>query len=120
MAHFNAEIFMPPGNADVAVLRLEGSLDAYSLPDLEKKMKQAIAEERHRIIVNCKKLKFLSSPGMGFFLGTLGELEKKGGSIVFVEISQPEVHDAMNLLGFFDVFSVFNDEKEALEKSETK
>lgn len=118
MPEFDAEIFLPSGRTDLAVLRLAGNLDTYSVADLEKKIQGLIQDKRYHIVVNCQKLKFLSSPGMGLFLGTLGEVEKQGGSICFAKISQPEVHDAMSLLGFFDVFPVFEEEWEAVQKSQ--
>lgn len=118
--NFEAEVFFPAGHAEVAVLRLNGSLDTYSVSDLEKKIQGLLQENRRHIVVNCQKLRFLSSPGLGLFLGTLGELEKKGGSLSFAKISEPEVHDAMSLLGFFDIFPVFNEEWEAIQKSQPK
>ena len=100
------------------MLRLTGSLDTYSIPKLEKKIQGLIRDKRHHIVVNCQNLQFLSSPGMGLFLGTLGEVEKLGGSLVFAKVTQPEVHDAMSLLGFFDIFPVFEEEWEAVQKSQ--
>lgn len=116
MNEFDAEVFFPSGQSDVAVLRLSGNLDTYAVPDLEKKIETLLRENRHRIVVNCQKLKFISSPGMGLFLGTLGELEKQGGGIVFAKVTQPEVQDAMSLLGFFEIFPVCDEEWEAVQK----
>lgn len=115
MPDFQCETYLPPKAAEVAVLRLSGNLDSYSLPELEKNIKKLVAEGRTKLVVNFHKLKFLSSPGMGLFLGTLGELDKKSGKIVFAEVMQPEVHDAMNLLGFFDVFRLYEQEAEAIQ-----
>lgn len=115
MPDFDTEVFLPEAQTDMAILRLSGSLDSYSLPSLEKKIHQLIHEEnKTRVVVNCSKLKFISSPGMGLFLGSLGDLEKRGGRIVFSNVVQPEVHDAMSLLGFFDVFPFFDEEREAM------
>lgn len=117
MPDFDAEVFLPSSRPDLAVLRLSGNLDAYSIPDLEKKIQGLVKDHRCHLVVNCEKLKFLSSPGLGLFLGTLGEVEKVGGSVVFAKVTQPEVHDAMTLLGFFDVFPLCNEEWEAVQKS---
>ncbi len=115
MPDFDFEIFLPETHTDVAILRLSGSLDSYSLPALDKKIHQLIHDDnKSKFVVNCSKLKFISSPGMGLFLGSLGDMEKRGGRIVFSNVVQPEVHDAMSLLGFFDVFSFFDEEREAV------
>lgn len=115
MPDFSVEAYLPPNRTDVGVIRLQGSLDSYSLNGLEKKIREMVDSKRYYLVINCKKLKFLSSPGMGLFLGALGDVEKQGGGLVFAEVTQPEVHDAMNLLGFFDIFSLYEQEKEAIE-----
>ncbi len=116
MADFHCEVHLPELRPEVAVLRISGSLDAYALPDLEKTLQELIREKHCHVVVNCEKLRFISSSGMGLFLGTLGEVEKQGGSVSFVQVTQPEVHDAMSLLGFFEVFPVFDREAEAIQK----
>ena len=98
-----------------AVVRLIGSLDTFAVPMLEKKLQELIEAQNIRLIINCQKLRFLSSPGIGLFMGCLGDLEKRGGGIIFAEVAQPEVYDAMKLLGFFEVFPVYGTEQEALQ-----
>lgn len=120
MGDFTVEVHMPTGRKDLAVIRLGGTLDSYSLTDLEKKIQDLVKSNRCHLVVNCEKLRFISSSGMGLFLGTLGEVEKQGGSICFAKVAEPEVHDAMNLLGFFDVFPVFEQELEAIQNSQIK
>ncbi len=117
MADFDIEVVYPKERPDVAILRLAGSLDTYGVPTLEKKFEEVLEKKCRNLVINCQKLKFLSSPGMGLFLGTLSEVEKQGGSLVFAKVSQPEVHDAMGLLGFFEIFPVCEDEAEAVLKS---
>jgi len=114
MSEFKVDIHLPPSRADAAVIRLSGTLDTYCLGELEKTFENLIRENRNHLIVNCEQLKFISSAGMGLFLGTLGEVEKDGGTLCFAKVSEPEVHDAMSLLGFFDVFKIFENEEEAI------
>ncbi len=121
MADFKVEVDLPATRGDLAVVRLSGTLDSFSLQELEKTLQDLINKEnRHHLVVNCQKLRFISSSGMGLFLGTLGEVEKLGGSVSFVQVTEPEVHDAMSLLGFFDVFPVFDQEIEAIQKHQQK
>lgn len=120
MNEFNVEVHLPATRPDVAVIRLSGSLDAVSITELEKTFQELIQDKRRHLVVNCQKLRFVSSSGMGLFLGLLGEVEKQGGSLSFAQIAEPEVHDAMSLLGFFDVFPVYDQEIEAVQKSQHK
>ncbi|MDO8644812.1 MAG: STAS domain-containing protein [bacterium] len=115
MSDFTIELHEPAARNDMAVIRLTGTLDSYSLQELERSLGDLLQAGRHHLVINCQKLKFISSAGMGLFLGTLGEVEKKGGSLSFAQISQPEVHDAMNILGFFEVFKVFDQETQAVQ-----
>lgn len=116
MADFNVEVQRPATRNDLAVLRLDGTLDAFSIPELEKTVQGLLQEKRVHLVINCEKLKFISSAGMGLFLGALGEVEKRGGSISFARVCQPEVHDAMSLLGFFEVFPLFDEEGQAIQR----
>ncbi len=116
MGEMNVDVIKPATRSDLAVIRLSGIVDALTLPDLEKTLHDLMGEKRFNIVVNCQKLKFISSSGMGLFLGILGEVEKQGGAICFSQVLQPEVHDAMNLLGFFDIFPLYNQEVEAVQQ----
>lgn len=115
MASFQIETWLPPERGDLSVVRLDGSLDASSIERVEKAL-QGLPPERPLVLVNCRKLKFISSSGLGLFLETHGRLEGQGGKVIFTEVVQPEVHDAMNLLGFFDVFDTAESEAEGLKK----
>ncbi len=117
---FNVDVYLPATRTDLAILRLKGNLDSFSLSTLEKKMKELLDAKRCHIVVNCQDLKFISSPGMGLFLGTLGEVEKIGGSFSFAQVVHPDVYDAMDLLGFFDVFPVYKEEWEAIQEVNQK
>ena len=116
MAHFDVEVLCADSQPEKAVLRLIGSLDAFALSQIEKRIQSLIRDEHKiKLVVDCGKLKFISSPGLGLFLGTLNELEKRGGKLVFSQVTHPDVNDAMSCLGFFDIFKSYDSEEEAYQ-----
>ncbi len=117
MAEFNVEVDTLKTQSNLAILRLSGSLDSYSVGQLEKVFSELMTDQKIHLVVNCQKIKFISSAGIGLFLGTLSELEKQGGSLCLAEVVSPEVRDVMSVLGLFDVFRVFEQETEALRKN---
>ncbi len=114
MSHFDVEVLFSENQPQKAVLRLTGSLDAFALSQVEKRIQTLIRDEQKiKLVVDCGKLKFISSPGLGLFLGTLNEVEKRGGKLIFSQVVNPEVNDAMDCLGFFDIFKTYPTEEEA-------
>lgn len=120
MGNFKSEIHLLKNRSDLAILRLQGSLDSFSVGDLETTLKEMIRDRRYHLILNCQGLKFISSSGMGLLLGILGDVEKHGGSIRLVQVNDPEIKDAMNLLGLLDIFPVSDQESDALQKIDSK
>ncbi len=116
MSIFAFEDHLPESLPSVAVLRLIGNLDSSALPKLEKRIQELLEQGQIHFIFNCSRLEFISSSGLGLLLDTLGKVERKEGGLCLTEISQPEVYDAMNLLGLTEVFSIYDFESHVLEQ----
>lgn len=100
---------------DVTVLYLSGFLDAHTVPDFEKALQEAINEKRYKIIVNFKDLNYISSAGLGVFMGFIEEVRANDGDIKLSNLS-PRVFKVFDLLGFPALFEIFDDEEQAMEK----
>ena len=57
---------------DLDILRLDGSLDAYSFPRLETTLSQLQENERNRVILDCSSLEYVSSAALGALIGFAG------------------------------------------------
>ena len=68
-------------NGEVSVLRLKGFLDAHTASDLERAMQKLLDDKRFKIIVNFKDLTYISSAGLGVFMGFIEEVRTNGGDI---------------------------------------
>ncbi len=100
---------------EVSVLHLSGFLDAHTVNRFENALQDLLKEERYKITVNLKDLDYISSAGLGVFMGFIEEIREKGGDIKISNLS-PKVYKVFDLLGFPALFDICEDEQEALNK----
>jgi anti-sigma B factor antagonist len=93
---------------DAVVLALDGFLDAYTAPAFEKSIQAELDAGRVRVIVDCAKLTYISSAGLGVFMGFVEEIREKAGDI---KICGPtaKVRQVLDLLGFPAIYDVVDD-----------
>lgn len=83
----------------VLVLVLEGFLDAHTAPAFEKTLAAAVDRQRHRIVVHCPGLTYISSTGLGVFMAFLDRIREAGGDIKLAGVP-PKIYKVFDLLGF--------------------
>lgn len=88
---------------DLSVIRLEGFVDAHTAPQFEQAVQTVIDEGRHRIVVDCEKLTYISSAGLGVFMGFIEEVREQGGDIKICGLS-PKVKQPFEILGFESLY----------------
>ena len=64
--------------------------------------------------MDLSQLEYISSAGLGSFVGVLSELRSQGGDIFFIGLS-PKMFKIFKVLGFTRIFKVFESEGEALK-----
>lgn len=101
--------------SDVSILRLQGFLDAHTAPKFEKAIQQLLSENRFKLIVSMTNLNYISSAGLGVFMGFIEEVRKNNGDIKLSNLS-PKVFKVFDLLGFPALYDIFGDEAEAQDK----
>ena len=101
--------------ADVAVLYLQGYLDAHTAPDFEGALQSLVDENRVCIVVNLAELVYISSAGLGVFMGFIEDIREKGGDIKLAEMTD-KVFRVFDLLGFPVLYEIYQRESEAVEK----
>ena len=99
----------------VSVVYLKGYLDAHTASDFENALQQLVDEERVQIVVNLSELNYISSAGLGVFMGFIEDVRIKGGDIKLAELSE-KVFRVFDLLGFPVLYEIFPDEEEAIKK----
>ncbi|MDZ7288324.1 MAG: STAS domain-containing protein [candidate division KSB1 bacterium] len=100
-------------NGGISILRLKGYLDAHTAPDLESALQKLVDEKRVKIVVNFRDLTYISSAGLGVFMGFIEEVRNNGGDIKLTNMNQ-KIYRVFDLLGFPTLFEIREDESLAL------
>lgn len=99
---------------DVSVLDISGELDAHTASQLENSLKALIDEQRFNIIVNCSRLEYIASAGLGVFMAYIEDVRSLGGDIKLSNMTE-RVYNVFDLLGFPTLYDILDDESEALK-----
>ena len=102
----------------LVVLTLDGYLDAYTAPLFEKAIQSELESGNVRIVADCSPLTYISSAGLGVFMGFIEEIREKGGDIKISGLS-PRVRQVFELLGFPALYDIHGDVPEAVHQYET-
>ena len=104
-------------NGDVSILYIKGYLDAHTAPDLETEFQKLVDAKKYNIIVNFQDLSYISSAGLGVFMGFIEDIRKNGGDIKLTDM-KPKIYRVFDLLGFPTLYDILDEEVKALEKFE--
>ncbi len=99
----------------VSIIQLKGDVDAHTAIQLESAFDGLVAEEKYKIVVNCRELKYISSARLGVFMAFIEQVRKNNGDIKLSNIP-PWVYRIMDLFQFRMLFEMFEDEKEAIDR----
>lgn len=99
----------------ISIVYLKGYLDAHTAHDFEKVLQQLVDEKRVRIIVNMADLTYISSAGLGVFMGFIEDVRSQEGDIKLAELAE-KVYRVFDLLGFPVLYEIFEKEAEAIDK----
>ena len=114
----NFEVFRRDAD-DVSVLNIQGFLDAHTAPDFESELQKLLNEKRYKIVVNLDGLQYISSAGLGVFMGVLEEIRENGGDLKIC-CAAPKVFTVFDLLGFPSLYEFFPEEEQAIKKFHEK
>jgi anti-sigma B factor antagonist len=100
---------------DVAVITVDGFLDAHTAPQFEEALQQEIAAGRVKLVVDCVKLTYISSAGLGVFMGFIEEVREQRGDIKVSGLT-PKVRQVFEILGFETIFELYDSVQGALDR----
>lgn len=95
-----------------AVIRLEGAVDAHTAPQFEEAVQNVIEGGQNKIIVDCEKLTYISSAGLGVFMGFIEEVRDAGGDIKICGLSD-KAKQPFEILGFESLYDFCPDVESA-------
>ncbi len=100
---------------DFAVIRLDGAVDAHTAPQFEDAVQKVLDDGQKNIVVDCEKLTYISSAGLGVFMGFIEEVREEGGDIKICGLSE-KVKQPFEILGFETLFHFCDDVESSKEK----
>lgn len=92
---------------DIVVLNIEGYLDAHTAPQFEETIQAEVDQGHVQIIVDCEKLTYISSAGLGVFMGFIEEIREQGGDIKIsgLNIKVKQIFDILHFDTIYDILS---------------
>ncbi len=101
---------------NVAILALNGRLDAYSSNELERSISALIDDGSVRLVVNFDGVEYISSSGLRVMLTSLKRLKKEEGDLKLACL-KPYVKEVFDIAGFTQLFEIYEQEEEAVNSS---
>jgi anti-sigma B factor antagonist len=96
----------------VLVIELQADrLDAAAAPGLKSALEVEVADRPRRVILDCRRVGFLDSTGLGVFVSLLKMMGKNGG--LAVAGAQPAVARLLKITQLDQVFRMFGSVDEA-------
>jgi len=103
------EIQIQKGAADApATVKLIGSLDTATSPDLEKQLGPVLSSGVKEIVFDLSLLKFISSAGLRVFAATRKQLKERGGQASFIHL-QPQIQEVFDIIKSLPGVAIFKD-----------
>jgi anti-sigma B factor antagonist len=100
---------------DLSIVRVGGFVDAHTARQFEEAIQSELDAGRYRIVVDCARLTYISSAGLGVFMGFVEETREHGGDIKVCGLA-PQVREIFDMLGFSAVFDLVEDLPDAARR----
>ncbi|MFH1379625.1 MAG: STAS domain-containing protein [bacterium] len=102
------------GPNEIAIINITGSLDAHTAPQMDEILSELVHNKKNKLLVNFIHLEYISSAGMGLFVGWIDTIRDQGGDIHMIQL-KPNVMKVFQILGFDKIFKIFKNEKDAID-----
>ena len=97
-----------PGKPGSITVKLNGSLDTATAPELERQLAPVLAGTVKEILFDLAELRFISSAGLRVFSNTRKQLKERGGQTNFVHL-QPQIQEVFDIMKALPGVAVFKD-----------
>jgi len=96
------------GQETTVTIKLAGSLDTATAPELERQLGPILAEPVKDVVFDLADLKFISSAGLRVFSSTRKILKARGGQASFVNL-QPQIQEVFEIMKSLPGVALFKD-----------
>jgi len=94
-------------DAGAVTVKLTGSLDTATAPELERQLAPVLAGPVKDIVFDLEQLKFISSAGLRVFSTTRKTLKERDGQASFIRM-QPQIQEVFEIMKSLPGVAVFN------------
>jgi len=95
-----------PRNIGAITVKLTGSLDTATAPELERQLAPVLASEATEIVFDLAHLKFISSAGLRVFSIVRKQLKARSGQASFVHL-QPQIQEVFDIVEALPGIAIF-------------
>ena len=99
---------MGPANTGAVTVRLAGSLDTATAPELERQLAPVLGTPIKDLVFDLAQLKFISSAGLRVFSTARKQLKERGGQASFVHM-QPQIQEVFEIIRSLPGVAIFKD-----------
>jgi anti-anti-sigma factor len=92
--------------AGPVTVKLNGSLDTATAPDLERQLAPVLASQVKDLVFDLAQLKFISSAGLRVFSSARKSLKERGGQAAFINL-QPQIQEVFEIIKALPGIAVF-------------
>jgi anti-sigma B factor antagonist len=100
-------------NGPTVVVEPVGYINAHTAKDFESVLQRLIDQNQHRIVINCGKLSYIASAGLGAIMGFIDTIRENNGDIRMCNMNET-VYNIFDVLGFTHLYSIFESEEKAV------
>jgi anti-sigma B factor antagonist len=97
-----------PQSAGAVKVKLTGSLDTATAPDLERQLAPVLASPVKDLVFDLAGLKFISSAGLRVFSTTRKQLKERGGQASFIHM-QSQIQEVFEIMKSLPGVAIFKD-----------
>jgi len=97
-----------PKNMGAVTVKLTGSLDTATAPELEHQLAPVLAGGTKDVVFDLAELKFISSAGLRVFSNTRKQLKERGGQASFIHM-QPQIQEVFEIMKSLPGVAIFKD-----------
>jgi anti-sigma B factor antagonist len=100
-------------NTAVTVVDIEGVLDINTVGEFESILQELFKKKQYKIVLNMKKLTYISSAGFGVLMSIIKDVRKNRGDIKIANVS-PDIYKVFDLLELPGLFHILKTEQDAV------
>jgi anti-sigma B factor antagonist len=97
-----------PQHTGAVTVKLTGSLDTATAPDLERQLAPVLAGPVKDLVFDLAQLKFISSAGLRVFSTARKQLKERGGQASFIHM-QPQIQEVFEIIKALPGVAIFKD-----------